>query len=87
VPKKKSVWSKELPSEEGWYWVKFKAHGTVETVCPALVEHTTDGMSLVLTAHLAIVFVYQGKNPMVGPVYRGKIDKTVRYGPMIDEPE
>jgi hypothetical protein len=33
----KTKWVKETPTEEGWYWIKYRNKRNKTTVCPCLV--------------------------------------------------
>lgn len=85
----KVKWVKETPTEEGWYWMKYKGNNG-PTVCPAYVtifNAALKGCVLVRTAR-NVSFV-------AGPNHGGpelkcpgeKPDKTIRFGPKIEVPE
>ncbi len=80
------AWTKEIPKEEGWYWIKYR-NGRSMTKCPCLVMHLQDKTVYVHTARNVIY--------MAGPHHGGpelkvggaEVDKSVRFGPVIEVPE
>jgi hypothetical protein len=77
----KTKWSKETPTVEGWYWIKYKNKRNYVSVCPCevvLLQETT-------MVHTALHdSFYEGPNHGgPGLKYQGKVDKSIRFGPSI----
>lgn len=87
----KIKWVKETPTEEGWYWLKYKNKHNKFTICPALVviltieNDTIDGV-LVSSAR-GDTFVEGKAHGGPGLKQNGVLDKSIRFGTKIEEPE
>jgi hypothetical protein len=46
----KTKWLKTIPTEEGWYWMKYKGKNGL-VICPASVQYFKSGEFFVRTAH------------------------------------
>ena len=69
------LWSKEVPSEEGWYWIKYKGkRGKVK--CPCAVVHFGGGKFVIHTARNDIFASHSPKEW-----------SDARFGPTIEVPE
>jgi hypothetical protein len=77
-------WSKETPTVEGWYWMKY-THKDIY-VCPAEVELFLDGTILVRSAR-GDYFVEGPHHGGKGLKYNGKRDESIRFGPSIPFPD
>ena len=85
LPFPKVKWSKEIPKEEGWYWIRYRGkHGWVR--CPCTVMHFKDGTNTVATARNDF-FVEGPRHGGKGLKCHGKLDKNVSFGPKIPEPK
>lgn len=80
-----TVWSKQTPTEEGWYWIKYKNKHHKYVKCPAEVIRLTSE-TLVLTS--------KNDRFLAGPRHggwelknNGVVDKSIRFGPKIEEPD
>lgn len=82
---KTTVWVKEIPAVEGWYWIKYRGKNGV-TKCPGEVFRFNDGGYLVRTANNC-TFVGGPKHGGPEPkTAKGGVDKSVRFGPRIEAP-
>jgi len=81
----KTKWAKEIPTEEGWYWVKYRNKRNKTTMCPARVIW----IDTYVCVDSARNDSFQAGPDHGGPQLscHGKIDKTIRFGPRIIEPE
>jgi len=76
-------WSKKTPGVEGWYWMKYRGkHGMVK--CPAQVVILSRG-NMVHSARNDTFFEGLDHGGW-GLRYCGKLDKSIRFGPKIEEP-
>lgn len=76
------MWTKKIPEVDGWYWMKYKGkNGMVK--CPCQIIHIMD-----------CVLANSARNDrfIAGPShggpelrYKGKIDKSIRFGDNIPE--
>lgn len=86
---KTMIWAKDAPTEEGWYWVKYKNKRNTYTVCPAEVFIGNTGLkgSILIKSARNDTFI-SGPNHG-GPGFRchGVLDKTLRFGDNIPEPD
>ena len=74
----KSIWSKKVPSEEGWYWVTYKGkRGKI--VCPALLLHFPSERE----ASKAGWCVHTAKNDF----FRHDQQEDLKFGSVIEPPE
>jgi hypothetical protein len=86
----KIQWKKETPIVEGWYWIKYRGKNGM-TQCPAEIfifdKHPDSTANLVNSA--------RGDTWIEGPNHGGPglkpkgqtiIDKTIRFGPQIEDP-
>ena len=80
----KTVWVKETPKVEGWFWIKYRTGRSV-TKCPCAVVHFKDGGTLVHTARNTS-FMEGPHHGGPGLKYNGTLDKSIRFGPQIDIP-
>lgn len=79
-----SCWVKEIPTQDGWYWIKYKGKSGL-SICPCGVSWLDDTV-LVQSA--------RGACFMAGPrhggpqlKYDGKVEPSIRFGPKIEPPE
>jgi hypothetical protein len=79
-------WVKETPAEEGWYWIKYTNKRRKTTVCPCIVYHFKDGGTMVHTAWNDD-FMEGPNHGGPGLKYDGKLDKSIRFGPRLPEPD
>ena len=82
----KAKWTKKTPANEGWYWIRYRNKRDETTQCPCHVSRFGGGGSLVRTAQND-VFVEGPNHGGPGLKYNGKLDKTIRFGPAIPEPD
>ncbi len=81
-------WSKKTPTEEGWYWIKYRGkRGT--TMCPCQVTIFKSGLSGTAVRTAWNDWFMEGPNHGGLGLKEGggKLDKTIRFGPKIPEPE
>jgi hypothetical protein len=78
----KTNWTKEIPSEEGWYWIKYRNKYNM-TVCPCSVVRFNSAVVVTTARNTTFIQYLQSKQLR----YNGKIDKTVRFGPKIPIPK
>lgn len=84
----KIKWSKETPTEEGWYWFKYKGGNRKTVTCPCEVCHFTDGYEATVVISARNDTFYEGPHHGgKGLKYKGKLDKSVRFGPKIPFPD
>ena len=85
-------WVKKTPTEEGWYWIKYKNKHDAYTICPCQVT-IFDGSG---ADGLLVNIVRSARNDtfMEGPnhggwglKYNGELCPDIRFGPKIEEPE
>lgn len=77
-------WSKVTPVSEGWFWIKYRGkHGT--TLYPCEVFHF--GEATVVRTTRNDTFHEGPQHGGAGLKYDGKVDKSIRFGPRIEEPE
>ncbi len=81
----KTKWVKETPTVEGWYWIKYKNKRNSHTICPCYVT-ILKRANVVVTARNDS-FIEGPDHGGWGLKYDGKLDKSVRFGPKIEEPE
>ena len=79
------MWSKETPTEEGWYWMKYKNKRNTYTACPALVVYV--GEEVLVRSAFNDSFMAGPNHGGPQLRYDGKIDKSIRFGDRIPEPE
>jgi hypothetical protein len=81
-----ATWVKETPTDEGWYWIRYRNKRKKTTQCPCHVSRFEDGAVLVVTAHND-TFMEGPNHGGPGLKYNGKPDKSIRFGPKIEEPD
>lgn len=79
-------WTKKTPANEGWYWIRYRNKRNTTTQCPCYVSLFGNGGCLVVSARND-TFVEGPNHGGPGLKYNGKLDKTIRFGPMIPEPD
>lgn len=85
---KHEYWSKETPSVDGWYWMKYKNAEGRYIECPAYVSIMRGpGMT---ANHVRSArndsFIEGPSHGGWGLKYHGKLDKSIRFGARITEP-
>lgn len=78
-------WNKETPTEEGWYWMKYKNKRKRYTICPACLI-IVDNITIVHSAKNE-VFMQGPNHGGEGLKYNGVLDPSIRFGPKIEEPD
>lgn len=75
-------WSKKTPTEEGWYWIRYKNKRNKIVECTCFVSHFDDGTVVVNSAYNDS---FKAGPNHGGPElkYDGKVDKSIRFGEKI----
>ena len=83
----KTTWAKETPTEEGWYWIKYRRANHTRT-CPCWVTRLKDGTAHVKTAgHLSFIEGPNHGGPGLKVAGETKVQKSIRFGPPIPVPD
>ena len=82
----KIKWVKETPTEEGWYWMKYKNKRNRFTICPAHLCILKGPTNIVVSARND-TFIEGPNHGGKGLKYNNKVDKSIRFGPKIEEPD
>jgi len=86
----KVKWIKKKPTEEGWYWIKYRNKRNKFSVCPAFVTLFNDGGTHVHSAYndTWVAGPNHGGPDLKGWDHHGKwgVDRSLRFGPRIEEP-
>ena len=82
-----TVWSKETPTTEGWYWCKYKNKRNKFSVCPCEVTiFSGPGLKGTHVRSAYNTTWMEGPNHGgPGLKYDGKLDTSLRFGPRIEE--
>jgi hypothetical protein len=79
-----AIWSKRTPTEEGWYWIKYKNKHQKYIMCPAEVIHVKS--ETIVATSRNDTFVSGPRHGGPGLKNNGALDQSVRFGPKIEEP-
>ncbi len=79
----KPTWTKSIPSEEGWWWMQYQGKNGLVT-CPASVVFVGDYVSVRSARGDAFTAGPNHGGPQLR--HQGRIDRTIRFGPAIEEP-
>lgn len=87
----KAKWSTETPIVEGWYWIQYKGSRRQTVKCPAAViimnmKEDKEPTTLVQSARNDS-WIEGPNHGGPGLKYCGKLDKSIRFGPKIEEVE
>jgi hypothetical protein len=80
----KSPWTKEVPKENGFYWLKYRSkHGVTES--PGLVIWSGQVKTVVVQSIWHDIWIPLDANGGSDFQYckSGKVDKSLRFGPLI----
>ena len=79
------TWVKETPIVSGWYWMQYKNKRKTITVCPAYVDIM--GIGTIVRSAFNDTFIEGPNHGGPGLKYMGKIDKSIKFGDLIPEPD